>query len=106
MSMMREKMVDRFYKMCPDIKLQWIWICIFISMSPTPTPQQLHAIIAASVSIKSSQKLKKILEVGYTLYTELHSEFRRERIPCLTPCNIFISHLSDNSGSGELHEQQ
>ena len=26
-------------------------------------PQQLHAVIAASVSIKSSQKLKKILEV-------------------------------------------
>lgn len=34
--------------------------------------QQLHAIIAASVSIKSSQKLKKILEVSCTLYTEPH----------------------------------
>lgn len=33
---------------------------------PSPSsvpPQQLHAVIAASVSIKSSQKLKKILEV-------------------------------------------
>lgn len=29
--------------------------------------QQLHAIIAASVSIKSSQKLKKILEVSFSM---------------------------------------
>lgn len=32
--------------------------------------QQIHAVIAASVSIKSSQKLKKILEVTYLLITE------------------------------------
>lgn len=34
-----------------------LWLFFF-------THQQLHAIIAASVSIKSSQKLKKILEVS------------------------------------------
>jgi len=32
--------------------------------------QQIHAVIAASVSIKSSQKLKKILEVTYLFITE------------------------------------
>lgn len=37
-------------------------LCIF---------QQLHAIIAASVSIKSSQKLKKILEVSFYM-TNVH----------------------------------
>lgn len=37
------------------------------------SPQQIHAVIAASVSIKSSQKLKKILEVSEPLVSRLNS---------------------------------
>ena len=39
----------------------------YTNFSIYSSSQQLHAIIAASVSIKSSQKLKKILEVNYVL---------------------------------------
>lgn len=41
-------------------------------MSFSLFPQQLHAVIAASVSIKSSQKLKKILEVTEAVVSGLN----------------------------------
>ena len=44
--------------------------------------QQLHAIIAASVSIKSSQKLKKILEVRFACSRLGCSRFGCSRLGC------------------------
>lgn len=56
------------------------------------SPQQLHAVIAASVSIKSSQKLKKILEVtAPPLWYEADS--RKKALPSFSYL-WFLSRLS------------
>lgn len=59
--------------------------------------QQLHAVIAASISIKSSQKLKKILEVTEHLC-----------ILSNTPTVLYdlSACSSDYLGTWKLHEQQ
>lgn len=48
---------------CDCRKRQW-FTGFSVFSSSLFAPQQIHAVIAASVSIKSSQKLKKILEVA------------------------------------------
>ncbi len=65
-------------------------------------PQQLHAVIAASVSIKSSQKLKKILEVSEAFVHILNMALHEGRFffHVLVPCH------SDHLGAWKLHEQQ
>ncbi|NXM97988.1 FMNL3 protein, partial [Sylvia borin] len=60
---------------CLDDNFPPGWMCINQS-SPHVSPQQLHAIIAASVSIKSSQKLKKILEIILALGNYMNSSKR------------------------------
>ncbi|NWY69983.1 FMNL2 protein, partial [Erithacus rubecula] len=60
---------------CLDVDFPPGWMCINQS-SPCISLQQLHAIIAASVSIKSSQKLKKILEIILALGNYMNSSKR------------------------------
>jgi len=102
------------------------WMCINQSCSCVRL-QQLHAIIAASVSIKSSQKLKKILEVGLGVDTFSSSlthpctyqnpawvlthqrsfqRFLKRRAFVLRAHAPLCSVLADNPGAGKLHEQQ
>lgn len=53
------------------------------------SPQQLHAVIAASVSIKSSQKLKKILEVIEWFASGL-DVMLNERVGFLSHCCLLL----------------
>lgn len=75
--------------------------------------QQLHAIIAASVSIKSSQKLKKILEVNSVMRVCVSVCVSDELFwgPVLFGCAfmslcLLCDSSLDHPGPGELHEQQ
>lgn len=80
-----------------NLKCIYTFVCLLLLFSL----QQLHAIIAASVSIKSSQKLKKILEVSqYNCNVTVSCRFK-----ALFVINYMISLISDHFGPWELHEQ-
>lgn len=66
-------------------------------------PQQLNSIIAASMSIKSSTKLKKILEVR----RRRRGDILRSLLKCVAFCKGPLTRfLSDRPRLRELHEQQ
>lgn len=63
------------------------------------TPQ-LNAIIAASASVKSSPKLKRMLEVSYVYL------FVYEQHLCFTSSFIIVVLIVDHLSLGKLYEQQ